>query len=239
MSKEREMSLIGRFLEKNYPDEKIGTIYAKDHPVFLRVRESLEAEGGLPMNFPYTLMELASVGDHYLAMFSGGNNGKPDWPAYLANFSKIMLQLERMGYKPWLVNVNNDCPDDIHYIIIGLREWEFKCKDIEEDPDLKGWGISDEKDEWGALKVRVYIDGMDNDMWRRIKRYVSSWDGWSANDLRSGWFYLYSSFYSIKDCPKGEYKLHIEILDRLVDDLKAMFPHVKRRGPIYKKYYEF
>lgn len=107
------------------------------------------------------------------------------------------------------------------------------------DPDLKGWDVSDEKDAWGALKVKVFIDGFDNDMWRRIKRYVSSWDGWSAYDLRSGWFYLYSSFYSIKDCPEGEYRLHIDILDKLVDDLKDMFPNVKGRGVIYKKYYEF
>lgn len=107
------------------------------------------------------------------------------------------------------------------------------------DPDLKGWEISDEKDEWGALKVKVFIDGFDNTMWRRIRRYVSAWDGWTADDLRSGWFYLYSSFYSIKRCPKGEYKLHMKTLDRLVDDLKDMFPCVEGRGVVYKKHYDW
>ena len=56
-------------------------------------------------------------GDHYIAFISGGNNGHSNWRAY---FESLMMILEECKHA-WIIDIDNDCCDDVHYALIGFR----------------------------------------------------------------------------------------------------------------------
>ena len=56
-------------------------------------------------------------GDHYIAFVSGGNNGHSNWRAY---FESMMMILEECKHA-WIIDIDNDCCDDVHYALIGFR----------------------------------------------------------------------------------------------------------------------
>ena len=58
---------------------------------------------------------------HYVLQLTGGNNGIPDWPGYLRD---ILTFIVRAGehHKAWLIELKNDCPDDVVDVYIGLRD---------------------------------------------------------------------------------------------------------------------
>jgi hypothetical protein len=68
------------------------------------------------------LMEAAIVEDHYMALIAGGNNGNGKWTEYCQQLQNIFTVFKEEGYDAWLVNLENDCPDDIWYAYIAFRK---------------------------------------------------------------------------------------------------------------------
>lgn len=56
-------------------------------------------------------------GDHYIAFICGGNNGYSDWATYFKCLTTIVNSVK----KGWLIEIENDCCDDVHYALIGFR----------------------------------------------------------------------------------------------------------------------
>ena len=56
-------------------------------------------------------------GDHYIAFVSGGNNGWSNWEAYFQSLTMIVKECK----DAWLIEIKNDCCDDVHYALIGFR----------------------------------------------------------------------------------------------------------------------
>jgi hypothetical protein len=56
-------------------------------------------------------------GDHYIAFVTGGNNGCSDWATYFKSLITIVNSVK----KGWLIEIENDCCDDVHYALIGFR----------------------------------------------------------------------------------------------------------------------
>ena len=64
---------------------------------------------------PLKLFTVEEKEDYFLVTVWGGNNGHHDWPQYLRNAELLME-----GHDWWLVNIINDCLDDVHNITIGV-----------------------------------------------------------------------------------------------------------------------
>ena len=64
-------------------------------------------------------------GDHYIAFVSGGNNGRSDWSAYIRSFLTIITECKGA----WIIEMENDCCNDIHYALIGFRVSEIKSEE--------------------------------------------------------------------------------------------------------------
>jgi len=56
-------------------------------------------------------------GDHYIAFICGGNNGSSDLETYFKSLTTIVNSVK----KGWLIEIKNDCCDDVHYALIGFR----------------------------------------------------------------------------------------------------------------------
>lgn len=66
---------------------------------------------------PLKLFKVEEKENHFLVTVYGGNNGHHNWPQYLRNAALLME-----GHDWWLVNIINDCPDDVHNITIGVNK---------------------------------------------------------------------------------------------------------------------
>lgn len=101
------------FLEKY--DEKIA-----DPPlgVVEYVRELIERGG------EYSLEEIKAVEgeDHYIICICGGNNGSPDWLGYFASLAALVWAFKQEGWKAWLIELRNNCLNDVHTAYFGIRE---------------------------------------------------------------------------------------------------------------------
>lgn len=75
-------------------------------------------------NSGYTLLDSKAVkgSDHYIIEISGGNNGNPQWARYFSVLEDIVSDLNERGWKVWLIELINDCPDDVHTAYFGIRE---------------------------------------------------------------------------------------------------------------------
>ena len=58
-----------------------------------------------------------SDGDHYIAFVSGGNNGRSNWEDYFRSLAMIVKECK----DAWLIEIKNDCCDDVHYALVGFR----------------------------------------------------------------------------------------------------------------------
>lgn len=55
----------------------------------------------------------------YIIMICDGENGNGRWSIYFENLANVMLELEKY-FDAYLIKLDNDCLDDIHYAYIGL-----------------------------------------------------------------------------------------------------------------------
>lgn len=80
--------------------------------VFLKTKDTVDLrfEGIIEENIDYIVVE-----------FTGGLNGNGDWINYLSAITELVTILNT-NYKSWLVNLNNDCLDDIFYLTLGIKE---------------------------------------------------------------------------------------------------------------------
>lgn len=78
-----------------------------------------EVSGEKPGNRLLGLDGVVSVkdGDHYIAFVTGGNNGSSDWATYFKSLTTIVNSMK----DAWLIEIKNDCCDDVHYALIGFR----------------------------------------------------------------------------------------------------------------------
>ena len=67
-----------------------------------------------------SLGEVAKVKgtDHYVAMVYGGLNGKGDWNNYFKDLTKFIGSFD---YDIWLIDIKNDCADDVFTARLGFR----------------------------------------------------------------------------------------------------------------------
>lgn len=56
-------------------------------------------------------------GDHYIAFVFGGNNGDSNWAAYFESLGRVVKKFRHA----WLIELENDCCDDVHYALIGFQ----------------------------------------------------------------------------------------------------------------------
>lgn len=52
----------------------------------------------------------------------GGRNGSGDWQSYFMNLMAIVKLVKDCKYDFWLIEIHNDCPDDIFYAKFGIKE---------------------------------------------------------------------------------------------------------------------
>lgn len=65
---------------------------------------------------------LENKGSHVIAEISGGLNGNGKWEDYFEVLSKFCkVAREKYGRKIWLIELNNDCLDDIFYAKLGIK----------------------------------------------------------------------------------------------------------------------
>lgn len=77
-------------------------------------------------NTPYSIVDLKEVvsyGDnkHYIVCLGGGKNGNGEWVNYFDDLKDTFESLKNEFGKVWLIKLENDCLDDVHYPYIGLE----------------------------------------------------------------------------------------------------------------------
>lgn len=68
-------------------------------------------------NIPLEILEIKEFDEIYQVILVGGNNGHHNWPEYLTNLAKLMQNIDC-----WLIKIDNDVLDDIHYIYLGIEK---------------------------------------------------------------------------------------------------------------------
>ena len=58
---------------------------------------------------------------HFVIHLHGGDNGNGDWSDYLMQLKNIFVNLEEVFEKAWIIQIENDCLDDVHEVLIGVR----------------------------------------------------------------------------------------------------------------------
>lgn len=60
-------------------------------------------------------------GKHYVIVLFGGLNGSGDWKDYIDTFAKVFDALDEKCKDSWLIELQNDCADDVYSAYIGIR----------------------------------------------------------------------------------------------------------------------
>lgn len=118
MAQRAEVSYLKeKFPKANYaqlpPDNEV---YQKIKLCIAKVKEDAENNRLLSLDG----VTDCNNGNHYIAYVSGGANGSGDWVDYFETFKGIIKGLNKFG-EAWLIELNNNCCDDVHYALIGFR----------------------------------------------------------------------------------------------------------------------
>lgn len=73
---------------------------------FVEIHDSNEKGDGYP--------------EYVVAEFYGGLNGSGQWTNYLKAISEL-FNIISWDYRVWLVDLSNDCLDDVFYLKVGIR----------------------------------------------------------------------------------------------------------------------
>ena len=57
---------------------------------------------------------------YYIVQIYGGLNGHGEWTDYFEDLTKMAKALEKIGHA-WLIELENDCLDDVFTLTMGLR----------------------------------------------------------------------------------------------------------------------
>ena len=65
--------------------------------------------------------DILSTHENYVVVeFYGGINGNGKWTDYLKAISELFTAISH-SYKCWLVDLKNDCLDDVFYLNVGIQ----------------------------------------------------------------------------------------------------------------------
>ena len=64
---------------------------------------------------------MISLVEQLIACISGGKNGNGVWSEYFEGLRKTFEVLNEEFDDIWVIQLDNDVLDDIHYVYIGLR----------------------------------------------------------------------------------------------------------------------
>jgi len=59
--------------------------------------------------------------EYFIVCLCGGLNGPGEWTNYFDDLKQMMVNFGK-DYETWIVMIDNDCCDDVHYVYLGLRE---------------------------------------------------------------------------------------------------------------------
>lgn len=103
-----------------------GTVCGKNSDIWKKVAGCLHVAGDA-----YKVMAIREVTvkydgredrNHYVIMLHGGNNGDGMWCDYLKNLAGVFEELScAFTEAPWLIELDNDAVDDVHYVYFGVR----------------------------------------------------------------------------------------------------------------------
>lgn len=62
----------------------------------------------------------------------GGYNGQNDWSDYFDALKELFKKLNENGIRAWVIDIKNDCPDDVFDARIGVEFADTKKDDEEE-----------------------------------------------------------------------------------------------------------
>ena len=117
---------INKFLEKfDYVNPKI-EVCEENSEIGKKITDCLTTSGNA-----YKLMDIRKVTDtnpntnketsHYVVMLHGGKNGNGKWFEYFSDLNLLFSTLSIRFNEAWLMELDNDCADDVHYVYLGLR----------------------------------------------------------------------------------------------------------------------
>lgn len=111
-------ALIDKFL-KEYGET--GAEVTDKNPVYKRAKTAWLKDTELRLYDMRRVEDNYGKDSHYVLQLTGGNNGTPDWPGYLRD---ILTFIVRAGedYDVWVIQLKNDCPDDVFDVYIGLGD---------------------------------------------------------------------------------------------------------------------
>ena len=65
----------------------------------------------------YDLVKVDGDGLYYIAFYVGGLNGCGKWSSYLKDINKLIENISGS----WVIDLNNDCCDDVFNLAVGFR----------------------------------------------------------------------------------------------------------------------
>ncbi|MCQ2300356.1 MAG: hypothetical protein MJZ81_09565 [Bacteroidales bacterium] len=72
-------------------------------------------------------MFVSDAGNHLVVGIAGGMNGPGLWQDYLKTATMLFDAFDTEGRQEggrsaWLIQIENDCADDVYYLVIGIRK---------------------------------------------------------------------------------------------------------------------
>lgn len=87
------------------------------------VNESLSVNiSEMRLDFVAQVVGESSRRERYVAQIFGGLNGKGNWNSYLIDISQFMGLLKKRFKRVYLLDLKNDCPDDVFTLRVCFGE---------------------------------------------------------------------------------------------------------------------
>lgn len=91
------------------------------HPAFQKIRQCVDAMNDERF-YLHIVHQLGTEQDpYYIATIFGGDNGPANWPKYLNQFKKLVNGLKKKFKMIWVIDLENDCLDDVYTLRIGVE----------------------------------------------------------------------------------------------------------------------
>ena len=104
--------------------EETGEVGDENSEIFRKINDGMTS-----ILSPYVIEDIRKVNDvieenddefHYVVHVHCGDNGNGNWSDYLIDISKLVIELENTFDSAYIISIENDCPDDVHEILIGI-----------------------------------------------------------------------------------------------------------------------
>jgi len=98
----------------------------------------------------YDIHEVECDRPYYIVNFGGGANGGGDnskWITYLALIKKVLAKIKKEFEKVWLIDLDNDCADDVWTLRIAVQPYEMETKPRPDDCPLESEKLDEDIDD--------------------------------------------------------------------------------------------